>query len=79
VENFAREKWETEASNGIVEKCAARVNNSKRENVDVMGVKCSIHTAELAYCIWKELFNICPAEKQIKNKQCDKLRKSLKL
>lgn len=77
MENFALEKWENEASNDLVNKCAMKVNSSKREDVDVMGIKCSIHTAEFAYCIWKELFNICPSDKQIKNKQCDKLRKSL--
>jgi hypothetical protein len=77
IENFAVEKWEKEAADGIVEKCVQKVNESKRENVDSMGVKCSIKTAEFGYCIWKNLFLICPADKQTKNKRCEELRKSL--
>lgn len=77
LENFALEKWESEAANNFVEKCAVKVNESKRDNVDSMGVKCSIRTAEFAYCVWKNLFAICPVEKQVKNRQCEKLRKSL--
>lgn len=78
MDNFATEMWEKEAMNEIVEKCAAKVSESKRENVDTNGIKCSIRPAELAYCVWRQTFMTCPEDKQTKNPPCDKLRQSMK-
>jgi uncharacterized protein YaaN involved in tellurite resistance len=77
-ENYAVQPWEQEASNELVERCAKEVAASQSKSVDAYGLSCKSKAAEFVYCMWRELFLTCPADKQMKTKQCDKLRTVLK-
>lgn len=74
IENFARQQWEQDASNKLVEKCATEVTGSSSKAVDAFGFQCSSKAAEFVYCMWRELFLTCPIDKQQKSMQCEKLR-----
>lgn len=76
--NFAAQSWEEKVTDEIVEKCSkdiAKISNSTK--IDNFGLQCSLKAAEFAYCVWRELFLICPLDKQQKTKQCDQLRNVL--
>lgn len=77
IENFARQQWEQDASNNLVEKCATELTSSSKA-VDAFGFQCSSKAAEFVYCMWRELFLTCPIDKQQKSTQCEKLRAVLK-
>lgn len=77
-ENFATQEWEQDASDVLVEKCAKEVAGSTSKPIDTFGLQCSSKAGEFVYCMWRELFLTCPADKQINTKQCDKLRSVLK-
>lgn len=74
IDNFAIQDWEKSVSDKLVEKCANETATSTRQPVDSFGFQCSSKAAEFAYCIWRELFLTCPADKQKSARQCDKLR-----
>lgn len=76
-ENFAIQKWEKEASDRLVDKCVSEVSSSSSQPVDAFGYQCSSKTGEFVYCMWRELFLTCPADKQVNSTQCDKMRSVL--
>lgn len=76
-ENFAKQQWEQNVSDDLVEKCAKEVKDSTSSPIDSFGFQCSSKAAEFAYCMWRELFLTCPADKQQTSKQCEKLRNVL--
>lgn len=51
---------------------------SESKAVDAFGFHCNSKAAEFVYCMWRELFLICPADKQQNSKQCEKMRSVLK-
>ena len=75
--NFAVQRWEKNVTDDLVEKCSKDVANINSKKIDGFGLQCSSKAAEFAYCIWRELFLICPQDEQQKNRQCDKLRSVL--
>lgn len=76
-DNFATQQWERDASDDLVEKCAKEISISTSKPVGAFGYQCSSKTGEFVYCMWRELFLGCPADKQVNSKQCDKLRSVL--
>lgn len=74
IENFAVQEWEKSVSDKLVEKCAMETEKTPSQPVDAFGFQCSSKAAEFAYCMWRELFLTCPADKQKSARQCDKLR-----
>lgn len=74
IENFAKQPWEQDASNKLVEKCAKEVTDSTSKAMDSFGFQCNSKAAEFAYCMWRELFLTCPDDKQENSRQCQKLR-----
>lgn len=72
--NFAQEKWEQAASDSLVDKCVDEINTNDRHPVNAFGYECSSKAAELVFCMWREFFLTCPADKQRKNRSCQKLR-----
>lgn len=77
-ENFIVQEWEQDASDDLVEKCSKEVKESTSKPVNAFGFQCNSKPAEFVYCMWRELFLICPSEKQVRTMQCEKLRKVLK-
>lgn len=77
LENFATRSWEQNVSDDLVEKCSKNIATIASKQVNGFGLECSSKAAEFAYCMWRELFLICPADKQQITKQCDQLRSVL--
>lgn len=74
IENFAKDSWEQDASDDLVDKCVKIVDKTIVKDIDSFGLKCSSKAAELAYCIWREMFLTCPEDRQEITKRCMKLR-----
>ena len=78
LDNFAQQSWQQEISDDAVDKCALDVSSKPGVLLDKYGLQCNTRMAELAYCLWREFFILCPSERQNKSKQCEKLRYILK-
>lgn len=77
-ENFARQNWQQNSTDELVEKCAKEINDSSNFSLDKFGLKCNTKMAQFSYCMWRQFTISCPAEKQQKTRQCEKLRMVLK-
>ncbi|XP_055298696.1 uncharacterized protein LOC129566634 [Sitodiplosis mosellana] len=74
VKKFASGDYQKAVAEDIAKKCIAGAktaidNGAKGDN------ECSFTAMKMKYCVGKEMFNACPADKQDTSDQCVELRK----
>lgn len=78
MNNYLKQEWAKNESDKLVDMCAKATMESASQPVDAFGFQCSSKAAVFVYCMWRELFLLCPIDKQQNTKRCSKMREVLK-